>query len=210
MLAALGGALVAAAEAKSNTGVTAATAALIGATAALVAAIVAASASVLIQRRKERAEATRAQVDEITKQLGSLYGPLRLLTEQSRALADKLRENKPPDWHLLGHLSDVVDADADRALAEQIIAVNHKIEERIFANAGLLLDGKVLQSFVDFLGHHRSLSLAYEGVKSNRATTSDFTAKRFATYPRQFDLDVESSYEALLAERGNLLDQLKD
>jgi len=190
-------------------GVSKTTTALIAAVAALLAAVVTAGATLLVQRAKDRTEATRAEANALTEQLGKLYGPLRLLTEQSLALSDKLREYKPVGWHLLGHLAEVVDDDADGALAEQIIAVNHRIEDRIFEHAGLLYEGQVPQSFVDFLGHHRSLSLAYDGVKNDRATTGDFTAKQFATYPAQFDQDVKAAYIDLVADRKRLLDQLR-
>lgn len=129
-----------------------------------------------------------------------------MLTEQSRALAEKMREGKgdPDSWHLVHHLEEVVKNDADRAIVEQILAVNGDIEQRILNHAGLLRDGDIPLSFTNFLGHYRQLKVAFESVDKENAIPPDITAKQFESYPRQFDTDVQSGYEALQAERTAL------
>lgn len=137
-----------------------------------------------------------------------LCGPIYLLTLQSRALAEKLRDGKPDaaSWHLLEHLDEVVASPPDRALADQILTVNREIEKRIFDHAGLLDQGTVPPSFEQFLGHFRYLQIAFKAAKQNDPlVTADFTAKHFQTYPRLFDKDVKDTYDKLHKARRSLL-----
>lgn len=157
--------------------------------------------------RAERQAARLARVDRLTEQLSQLYGPLRLLTMQSKALAEKLRQGKtnPDKWALLDNLTEVVQSDADRPIAEQIIAVNGEIEKIIFAHAGLIENGDIPESFVRFLGHYRLLSIAFAAAQERKETPREITAKQFEHYPREFDSDVERVYDQLRVERQKLL-----
>lgn len=196
---------------QSASGLSAADAAIIGASIAAGVTLLTAVLNGLIQKhlasQKERTTATEARADRITQQLSRLYGPLVLHTTQSYTLAKKLREDKPNSdhWHLLDHLDEVVEQPTDKALAEQIISINEEIEKLIFAHAGLVKDGEVPKSFDNFLGHHRLLKIAYEDAEAKRPIRRDVTAGRFETYPRDFDSDVRSTYDSLLAERKGLL-----
>lgn len=194
-----------------SSGISGAEAALLGAGIAAVASIVTAYLGHVWQQQRETAHdgaATRkARSDRITKQLSGLYGPLRMLTSQSDALAQKLREGKenPENWHLLHHLKVVVEDPADKAIVEQIIAINGEIEQRILNQAGLLQDGNVPDSFVLFLGHYRQLKIAFDAVvKAGKDVPREITAKKFESFPREFDDDVRLGYESLLAERKGL------
>ncbi len=201
---------------------------LSGAEAALYGAGIAALASVLttlmnwgvqskLAGRTEEAVDTKERVARITNQLSDLYGPLRLLIEQSSALAQKLREQKtnPESWHLLENLTEVAREPTDRAIADQIITVNGQIESRIFDHAGLLDRGEIPSSFVEFLGHYRFLQIAFEAAKhaiDDGASAADemdtprgITAREFQYYPRQFDEDVAAAYERLQNERRALV-----
>jgi hypothetical protein len=195
-------------------GVSAADAALIGAAiaaiASLLTAIITAFLNHVWQREREAGHddtaSRQARSARITMQLSGLYGPLRMLTSQSAALADKLREGKedPESWHLLRHLKVVIEDPADKAIVEQIIAVNGEIEQRILNKAGLLQDGSVPDSFVAFLGHYRQLTIAFDAAIKAEEVPGEITAKKFESYPRQFDDDVRAGYENLLAERTEL------
>jgi hypothetical protein len=197
------------------TGLTTAEAAIL---AAGIAGVVALATSLLtswlnfvIQRKlSARSEATAlraARADRITEQLSKLYGPLRLFREQSYALSQKLREGKPDpaNWHLLDNLATVVADPADRAIAEQVIAVNGEVEGLILAHAGLLKDGDVPTSFVRFLGHYRFLKMAFEATQTQSKVPREFTAKQFEYFPPEFDDDLLAAYDALRQERTALL-----
>jgi hypothetical protein len=192
-------------------GVSATDAALIGAGIAAAAAIITGFLNHVWQREREAdhesAASRKARSDRITKQLSGLYGPLRLLTSQSAALAEKLREGKedPENWHLLHHLKVVVEDPADKAIVEQIIEINGEIEQRILNKAGLLQDGTVPESFILFLGHYRQLKIAVDAmIDAGENVPGEITAKKFESYPRQFDDDVKAGYESLWAERRGL------
>jgi hypothetical protein len=195
-------------------GVSAADAALLGAgiaaVASLLTAIVTSFLNHVWQREREADHDDvifrQARSARITKQLSGLYGPLRMLTSQSAALTDKLREGKPDpgNWHLLHHLKVVVKDPADKAITEQIIAINGEIEQRILDKAGLLQDGTVPESFLAFLGHYRMLKIAFEAAVNAEDVPREITAKKFESYPRDFDDDVKAGYESLWAERKGL------
>jgi hypothetical protein len=186
------------------------TAALIGAGIAAVTAVVTAFLTHLWEKEREEkqddAASDQAKAAGITAQLSGLYGPLRMLTSQSAALAKKLREGKPePDsWHLLHHLKVVIENPADKAIVDQIIAINGDIEQRILQRAGLLKDGNVPDSFIAFLGHYRQLKIAFDAAVDAKEVPAEITAKQFESYPREFDRDVLSAYEDLRAERERL------
>lgn len=200
-----------AASADKADAVSAPEAALLGAGIAALAALLTTGLNALIQRalatRSERETASRLRADRITEQLSQLYGPLLLLTVQGRALAEKLREGKsdPDEWRLLDHLTEVVADPADRAIAEQIIAVNAEVESRILTHAGLLKDGDLHDSFGRFLGHNRFLTISFDAAKANKQIPREFTAKQFDTYPRALDDHVKTVYEELQRERNELL-----
>ncbi len=196
---------------QGDRGISAAQAALYGAIIAAVAAIAAAVLTAFYEShvagKSESAAKKRAAADRITEQLSGLYGPLRMLTEQSRALALKLREGKadPAGWHLLDHLDAVVNNPADKAIAQQIIAANGEVEQRILSGAGLLEDGTIPNSFREFLGHYRLLTIAFGAAVEAKEVPREITAKEFAHYPATFDEDVARTYDALQARRKGLL-----
>jgi hypothetical protein len=213
-----------ASDASQQTGLTAAEAAIIAAAIAGLIALLTSWLNFVIQRKlsaksegtqrelsaKSRAMASRtARADRITEQLSKLYGPLRLLIAQSGYLAAKLREGKtdPANWHLLDNLTTVVADPADRAIAQQIVAVNTEVERLVLAHAGLLKDGEVPTTFVLFLGHCRFLKIAFDAARKQKQVPGEFTAKQFEYFPVGFDRDVRTAYEALREERKALLAQ---
>lgn len=192
-----------------SSSISAGEAALIGAGIAALAALAAAGLTALLEARREKKRDERAsrqaRADRITEQLSGLYGPLRLLTAQSGALAEKLRrgKDKPDEWRLLDNLDVVKTAGPDKAIVEQIVEVNGEIEKRVLSSAGLLKGGEVPDSFVEFLGHYRQLKIAVTDSMEGHDAHA-VTAKRFDVYPRKFDDDVKTAYEALNAERARL------
>lgn len=197
--------------AQPSQGISAATAAIIGALIAAVAAVAATGLNFFIQKwlaeRTEGNEAARQRVEHITQQLSLLYGPLLLLTAQSKALADKLREGKanPDKWHLLDNLAAVAADPTDHAIAEQIIEVNKRIEALILEQAGLIRDGDIPESFVSYLGHYRFLRIAFDAAIAGGVLPRQITAKQFEYFPPAFDADVTKAFNALTSERKTLL-----
>jgi len=196
-----------------SSGLSAGEAALIGAGIAAVSALLAAVLTAWLnhlweakrERKREQSASRKERAERITEQLSGLYGPLRLLTAQSAALAEKLREGKdnPDEWRLLDNLDVVRAPGPDRAIVEQIVEVNGEIEKRVLNRAGLLKDGEVPDSFVEFLGHYRQMKIAVtDSMAGNEAQA--VTAKSFEVYPRRFDDDVKVAYETLNAEREKL------
>lgn len=194
---------------EGSSDISAGEAALIGAAIAGVAALAAAFLTAWLESKREekrdKRAARQARAAQITEQLSGLYGPLRLLTAQSAALAEKLRvgKDKPDEWRLLDNLDVVKTPGPDKAIVEQIVEVNGEIEKRVLSNAGLLKDGVVPDSFVDFLGHYRQLKIAVTDSMEGHETQA-VTGKKFEVYPRNFDTDVKTAYEALNAERAGL------
>lgn len=181
----------------------------------MLAAGIALGASVLtsfLNNRYQDRRATRdadtaeraAEVAHIEVQLSKLYGPLKLLTGQSKMLSDELRKEKPPGWHLLGGLTAVVANPADRALTEQILMVNERVEQLLLTHAGLLVDGQVPASHTEFLAHFRYLTIAFAAAREHKELPDDIKAKDFATYPAQFDTDVNAAYQQLVTRRQTL------
>ncbi len=193
----------------ASSGISTSEAALIGAGIAAFAALAAALLTALVEAKREKKRderaARQARADRITEQLSGLYGPLRLLTSQSAALAEKLRKgkNNPQEWRLLDNLDVVKTPGPDKAIVEQIVEVNGEIEKRVLSNAGFLKDGVVPDSFVEFLGHYRQLKIAVTDSMEGHETQA-VTGKKFEVYPRKFDTDVKTAYEALNAERARL------
>lgn len=197
-----------------SSGISAADAALLGAVIAGVASLLTAILTTFLanlwqrerEGKQESAASRAARAARITDQLSGLYGPLRMLVSQSAALAEKMREGKPEpeNWHLLHNLAVVVANPADEAIVEQIIEINGQIEQLVLTKAGLLQDGTVPDSFVAFLGHFRQLTIAFEAATQTGEVPEEIIAKQFESYPREFDTDVVSGYEALRSERAAL------
>jgi hypothetical protein len=202
-----------AAASHGSQGISAAQAAIIGAVIAAGTTLATIGLNFFIQRRlaarSERTENVRFRVDQITQQLSRLYGPLLLLTAQSKALAERLRDGRanPDQWHLLDNLEAVAGDPTDRAIAEQIIEVNQRIEGLILARAGLIRDGDIPDSFVSYLGHYRFLRIAFDAAKAGAGASREITAKRFEYFPPAFDGDVTTAYKALVAERNRLVSE---
>ena len=142
----------------------------------------------------------RISVEYMTQQLNEFYGPLLLLLEQSKSLADKLREGKgdPAKWHLLDHLPEVLGNDQDKAIVDEIMRIGAKLEELIISKGGLIRGPERPKSFGLYLGHRSILKLAIEGKE--RPNVADFQY-----YPSQLNDEVKEAYDAIQSERADLL-----
>lgn len=140
------------------------------------------------------------KINQLNKQLDDLYGPLLILQERERRLADILRVGKsdPAKWRLLDNLPGVLENPSDRAVIEDIMRINAQIEELLINKAGLIHAPRPPDSFKRFLGHHNALKLKMEGRE--RPAVAEFEY-----YPRQFDQDVREAYDAIRQERDELL-----
>lgn len=143
----------------------------------------------------------KTSIDLKIKQLNELYGPLHLLIEQNKILAHKLREGKadPENWKLLDNLLDVLGNQQDKAILDEIMEINAKIEKLIIGKGGFIRSPGPPESFHLFLGHNKILKLAIEGNKE-RPHVSEFEY-----YPRELDIDVKEAYNAIRNERDEML-----
>jgi len=140
------------------------------------------------------------KISQLVRQLNELYGPLLLLQEQEKRLASRLREGKadPEKWRLIDNLPGLLENRSDKAVIEEIMRINTKIEELLITKAGLIRAPRPPDSFKLFMGHFSVLKLAMEGKERPKVA-------EFEYYPRQFDQDVREAYDAILQERDELL-----
>ncbi|MGE3795533.1 MAG: hypothetical protein AB7I38_16630 [Dehalococcoidia bacterium] len=182
-----------------STGLSPAAASLYGAGIAAATAILTTLLNVLVQsmaaRRLQSAQQKELALARRTEQLNRLYGPLLLLLQQNRYLAEKLRREKtsPESWHLLDHIEEVTRNPVDLALAQQIVDINARIEELIIENAGLVHGPRPHESFAQFLGHSRVLRISMQEGRRREG-------EAFESFPKTLDDDVESAYAELAAE----------
>jgi hypothetical protein len=134
------------------------------------------------------------------QQLNELYGPLLLLVEQNRRLAQKLREGKPDpeNWRLLDNLPEVLENPQDKAIVDAIMEIDGKIENLIINKGGLVRSPGPPESFNLFLGHYKILKLAVEGKERPKVA-------EFEYYPKRLNDDVKEAYEAIKHEIDDML-----
>lgn len=173
--------------------------ALIGAIIAAVVSIIALIINYRITNQTLRhgvaREFGKISVELKIRQLNELYGPLRLLIEQNRHLALRLRQGKgdPMEWRLLDHISEVLGDPQDKAIVNEIIEIDGKIEQLIINNGGLVRTLGPPESFSLFLGHYKILKLAIDGKETPQI-------KEFEYYPRQLNDDVNNAFDAIKLE----------
>lgn len=140
-------------------------------------------------------ELGKISLEHKTQQLNELYGPLLLLLEENRRLAQKLREGKgdPEKWRLLDHLPEVLNNAHDKAIVDEIMEIDARVEDLIINKAGLVRSPGPPESFYIFLGHYKTLKLAIEGKERPRVA-------EFEYYPRKLNNDVKGAYEAIQRE----------
>ena len=137
----------------------------------------------------------RVSLEVKQRQLNELYGPLRSLLDQNRRLASMLREGKadPDKWRLLDHITEVVGNPQDKAIVDEIMNIDRKVEDLILNKAGLVRGPRPPESFGLFLGHYKLLKLKWEGKEN-------LGVKEYQYYPRRLNEDVDKDYEAIKSE----------
>lgn len=137
----------------------------------------------------------RVSLEVKQRQLNELYGPLRSLLDQNRRLASMLREGKadPDKWRLLDHITEVVGNPQDKAIVDEIMNIDRKVEDLILNKAGLVRGPRPPESFGLFLGHYKLLKLKWEGKEN-------LGVKEYQYYPRSLNEDVDKDYEAIKSE----------
>jgi hypothetical protein len=178
--------VTAASAAKDQTEITVA---LIAAGAAFVTALI----TLLLEIYRLRREADRQELVGWRQQLSELYGPVLLLRRESTYLYKKLKEGKPDpeNWHVLDHVQDVLGDEMDAALIRQIMEINGQVRELILGKTGLIEGSQPPASFVHFLGHYDTLSIALAKKDLGRRV------KEFEYFPLDFDKDIEIAYSKL-------------
>ena len=137
----------------------------------------------------------RVSLEVKQRQLNELYGPLRSLLDQNRRLASMLREGKADadNWRLLDHITEVVSNPQDKAIVDEIMNIDRKVEDLILNKAGLVRGPRPPESFGLFLGHYKLLKLKWEGKEN-------LGVKEYQYYPRSLNEDVDKDYEAIKSE----------
>lgn len=177
---------------------------LLGAVIAGVTALVTALLTVVIQRyslaRNEKFALRQLAIQRTERQIDELYGPLILLRRQSHYLWSKLREGKSdPDWRLLNHIEEVKSDPTETAIAEELLRLNDLSQALILKHPALVYRQVLPDSFHKFLAHAGVVKVAFEmGKVPGRG--------QFIYYPSEFDRDLESAYEALIAMRTRELE----
>src|ERR1035438_9055019 len=121
--------------------------AAIGAVGALAAAIVAASASVLTAKRQARYQRIQSDRDYGFRQLYELYGPLRMLRDESEELRGKVGPpgqdlRDPQDWRLVDHIAELSEKrdSPEYNIIETIISINRRIKKILYEKSGLSIE----------------------------------------------------------------------
>jgi hypothetical protein len=181
--------LAAQAPTTGSEGISAPTATILSAAIAFVTACIVSIVTNFLTHKREKNEYRR---ELNLKRLNELYAPLKLLLAQDLVLIDQLREGKPPNWHILDHVRDVLGDEQDKAIASQILENNKKIARILEEKSGLCLV-PIPDSFSSFLGHYSMLSRALGGREFVREG-------KFAYFPKAFEADVIRGYVRLAEE----------
>lgn len=118
------------------------------------------------------------RLERLERQLSEFYGPLYILTQAKRAIADKAW-GTDIWWHIREHT---------------IWPMHEEIERILLGRIGLLQEADVPESYIAFLQHCR-VDRCY--------TKSDDIAQYFekgVPYPKSFDDDVKVAYKKKRAE----------
>lgn len=126
------------------------------------------------------------------RRLNELYGPLKLLLDQNNVLSSQLKANRPDDWHILDHISEIKGDPDDKATVDQILAIDKKITDILESKSGLCLI-PIPDSFSRFLGHYGMLSRALAGQNIVRNSNFEY-------FPKEFEADVSEGYKILAAK----------
>jgi hypothetical protein len=134
------------------------------------------------------------------KQLNELYGPLKLLLEQNRRLAQELREGKvdPEKWRLLDNIEQVKKNPRELAIVTEILGIDKTIQDLIINKGGLISPPGPPKSFDLFLGHFKILTMALEGKPPLKI-------EGFEYYPKDFNMDVDKAYETIMKEMYTII-----
>lgn len=170
-------------------GISAPTATIISAVIALVTAGIVSLVTNALTHKRER-NTYRRELN--LKRLNELYGPLKLLLDQNKVLSAQLKEGRPEDWHILDNVSEIKGDVDDKAIVDQILAIDKKIVGILEDKSGLCLI-PIPDSFSKFLGHYGMLSRAFAGQSIVRNSTYEY-------FPKKFEADVLEGYDTLAAK----------
>jgi hypothetical protein len=145
-------------------------------------------------------EISKISLEFKIRQLNELYGPLSNLVELNRRLALKLREDKsdPENWRLLNNLPAVLENPRDKAIVNEIIDVDAKIEDLIINKGGFIRSPGPPESFILFLIHYIILKLAIDGKEIPQVSD-------FELYPRELNEDVKVACDTIKRDIDNML-----
>ncbi|WP_159106703.1 hypothetical protein [Streptomyces rishiriensis] len=170
-------------------GVSAPTATIISAVIAFVTAGIVSLVTNALTHKRER-NAYRRELN--LKRLNELYGPVKLLLDQNKVLSAQLKEGRPEAWHILDHVNEIRGDVDDKAIVDQILAIDKKIANILEEKSGLCLI-PIPDSFSKFLGHYSMLSRAFAGQSIVRNSSYEY-------FPKQFEADVLGGYNLLAAK----------
>ncbi|MGY2702555.1 hypothetical protein [Nocardioides sp. HB32] len=170
-----------------------------------------AAATVLISAWRERVRNRRLnEVQQIRAQLNSLYGPLKMLREESRQLRKMLpsAEAGGPagSWRLVDHIADVKQdpKSAEFAAVTRILAVWTKVDTLLVDQAGLCVEMPPPESFSLALAHSSMLRLHWDlGINQDPKNRLPFAGE-------VFDEDINNGISKIKNRLKELKEQVPD
>lgn len=176
------------------------TAAVLSAVAACLAALVAATASVYSAVRQANYQRSQSNRDYCFRQLYELYGPLKMLRQQSKELREKIGApdqdlTDPNGWTLVDHIEDIACApeSPDYRIVHMLVEINRRIKAILYEKAGLSIEFPPPASFRLFLAHAELLEESWRNHRNQKG------AER-TPFPREFDKDVDRAIELLRSQ----------
>ena len=176
--------------------------AAIGAIGALAAATIAAIASVLVVKRQGRSQRIQSDRDYEFRQLYELYGPLKMLREQSEELRSKvgpagqdLRNSQ--DWRLVDHIAELSakPESPEYKIVESIMSINRRIKKILYEKAGLSIEFPPPETFRLFLAHAELLEESWRTQANQQGPVR-------TPFPREFDADIDRAIKELRRRLG--------
>lgn len=151
-----------------------------------------------------RLERTKAEFALLNEQLAKLYGPLYALSQASYETWLRFREHNRPQQRYFD--AEVPPSEEDLEtwrmwMSNVFMPMNEMMVTAIVNNVHLVEGGSLPQSFMDLVAHVE----AYRVVKQRWAMGDHSEHVSLLQFPRQFQTDVEETFQVLKARQARLI-----
>jgi hypothetical protein len=141
-------------------------------------------------------------LDRLNRQLGTLYGPVRMLRYAGETAFATFKKKYFPDRPEL-FWKGIEPSDEDYAawrvwLKFTLMPINKQIERLLLENGDLIEGREIPQPVLDYLAHVSALDAVI--AQWDQGNLKDF--KSGIRYPTEFNDHVEKTYKLLLRRRG--------